>query len=134
MHPLVTRVKVVADLVAHQILLKLLMELPEGHGYFRLPCVLQMPLRTLQLPVVISENIQIPCMQHKLVTILKTVALTISVLGEMVDSVNFVFHTKVQIPSIIYFHVPHHLFSPVPLSHMKFYYEKWFVVLTSWIL
>ena len=121
MHPLFTRVNVVADLVAHQILLKLLVELPEGHGYFRLPCVLQMPFRTLQVPVVISENIQIPCMQHKLVTILKTVALTISVLDEMVDSVNFVFHTKVQIPSIIYLYVPHHFFLPDILSFVALY-------------
>ena len=106
MCPLITRVQVVAGIVSHNMLQNILTEPPEVHGCFHLPCLLQITFSTLQVNFIISYNIQIICMQHSLVWILKTVVWHNAVLDEVVNSVNLVLHSNVQIPGLIHVYVP----------------------------
>ena len=106
-HPLITRVHEVPGVISQHLLRQLLTELLEFHGSFHLPFLLYMPFITLQLNLIIKYNSQILDMQHRRVSILKTVLLNMEAMGEVVNTVNPLVSSRAQIPDLNRLYVQH---------------------------
>ena len=69
---IITMVQVVVEIVSQHMIRQLLIKLPEVHMSFHLQILLNMPLSTLQVNVISSENIKILGIKHRWVTTIKT--------------------------------------------------------------